>query len=204
VFELLAQYVLPAILKHKHSTGCRDVRIWSAGCAGGQEAYSLAALLHRALEDELPQWRPLIFGTDIDNAALAAAAAGVYRREDFRFTQLGILDRYFHRRDGGYAVGEELRRLVRFSRDDLTRPDRVAPVDSVFGGFDLVLCRNLLIYLTQPKQREVMAKLYRSLVPGGYLILGDAESLPESFEHRLAAFDVRNRIFSRKEQDIRG
>ena len=87
--------------------------------------------------------------------------------------------------------------MVHFSRDDLTSRQSLAPADSVFGSFDLVLCRNVLIYFSLDLQKRVLDKLYGALNPGGYLVLGMSESLPPEMEPRLIAIDRPHRIFQK-------
>ncbi len=142
-------------------------------------------------------WVPRIFATDIDAEALKAAAAGAYPRQSFQTTQLGILDEYFTPRDTGFEVRPFIRSMVRFSRHDLTSPRSEVPTDSVFGTFDLVLCRNVLIYFSREKQESVLSRLCRSVARGGYLILGESESLSSAMESALRTVDRNNRIFRR-------
>ena len=197
VFELLAHRVLPLIMERHRREHTRQIRVWSAGCAAGEEAYSVAILLAQALEDEDFPWLPYICATDISPQALAAAQTGRYRRESLETTQLGILDRFFRPTAEGFEVIPEIRRMVHFSRDDLTSRQSLAPADSVFGSFDLVLCRNVLIYFSLDLQKRVLDKLYRALNPGGFLVLGMSESLPPEMEPRLTAIDRPHRIFQK-------
>ena len=197
VFEILAQDVLPDLIERRRRAGTREIRVWSAGCAAGEEAYSIAILLHRALKDEVSAWTTRIFGTDIDLDALAAANAGVYPTAQFENTRLGVLNDYFVPDGEGYKVRPFLRRMVRFSRDDLTSPNSFAPAESVFGTFDLVLCRNVLIYFSREYQPRIVDKLCRSLAAGGCLVLGKAESLSGASEQKLAVIDRRHRIYQK-------
>jgi chemotaxis methyl-accepting protein methylase len=182
-------------MAHHRREQTRQIRVWSAGCATGEEAYSVAILLAQALEDEDFPWLPSICATDISPQALAAAQTGRYRRESLETTQLGVLDRFFRPAAEGFEVIPEIRRMVHFSRDDLTSRQSLAPADSVFGSFDLVLCRNVLIYFSLDLQKRVQDKLYGALAPGGYLVLGMSESLPPGTASRLIAFDRPQRIF---------
>jgi len=197
VFEILAHRVLPLIMERHRREHTRQIRVWSAGCAAGEEAYSVAILLAQALEDEDFLWLPYICATDISAEALAAAQTGSYRRESLDTTQLGILERFFRPTADGFEVIPEIRSMVHFSRHDLTSGQTPAPADSVFGSFDLVLCRNVLIYFSLDGQKRVQDKLYGALNPGGYLVLGMAESLPPETASRLTAFDRPHRIFQK-------
>jgi len=149
VFETLAKEILPSLLARKRQEGTPDIRIWSAGCGRGEEPYSLAILLVLAAERN-PKYRwPLIFATDTNAKALEAARRGYYPRESFHETRLGILDKHFAPEDDGFVLDSPARSLVRFSMDDLGSNEEASPTDSVFGSFDLVLCRNVLIYYSR-------------------------------------------------------
>ncbi len=195
VFEILAQSVLPGIIEAKRRRGSREIRAWSAGCAAGEEAYSVAILLHEVLGDELKEWNCLIFATDIDQRPLQAASDGIFPRESLEQIRLGLLDRYFTPEGNAYRLRHSVRKMVRFSRDDLTSPERTSPAESVFGTFDLVLCRNVLIYFNPDLQKKVLERLTSSLVVGGHLILGSSESIGAGIDSLLATVDGRNRLF---------
>jgi chemotaxis protein methyltransferase CheR len=201
VFEIIEQTLVPDIITRKPGLKSQDIRIWSVGCAAGEEAYSTAILVHRAME----RWpantnlKPYIFATDIDTVALEKAKTGVYPRESFESTKLGILDRYFIAHENGprYEVRSFIKDMVSFSIDDCTSPGHMAPTDSVFGTFDLVLCRNVLVYFSPGLQKNVLDKINKTIIPGGYLILGDAESLPGEIQREFLNFDSRNKIFQK-------
>lgn len=195
VFELLAQGVLPGLVEKASRRKSREIRVWCAGCATGEEAYSVAILIHRALAAAPGPWQPLVFGTDVNEESLRIARRGVYARDKLETTQLGVLDRYFVACGERYEVCSDVRGIVRFSREDLTATDRLCPADSIFGGFDLVSCRNLLIYFSPKLREEVLEKLCHCVRPGGHLVLGSAEFLCGPAADRFRAVDARNRIF---------
>ena len=195
VFEILAQQVLPEIIDRKERRGSREIRGWSAGCAQGEEAYSIAILLHQALSGEGASWTTMIFATDIDGEALTAARRAVYARESLASTKLETVDRYFKKEGDGFALASEIRESVHFSRDDLLCSNHSSPLESVFGFFDIVMCRNVLIYLSRQVQAKVLQRLTGTLAPGGYLVLGVAESPTANIEAVLQAVDRRNRIY---------
>jgi chemotaxis protein methyltransferase CheR len=197
VFELLAHRVLPLIMERHRLKHTRQIRVWSAGCSSGEEAYSVAILLAQALEEEDSYRLPYICATDVSAEALAAAQTGRYRRESLGATQLGVLESFFRPTADGFEVIPEVRRMVHFSRDDLTSRHSFAPADSVFGSFDLVLCRNVFIYFSLDLQKRVLDKLFGALNPGGFLVLGMSESLPSETAPRLSAFDQPHRIFQK-------
>jgi chemotaxis protein methyltransferase CheR len=149
------------------------IRVWSAGCAGGEEAYTLALL---ATEAFAPEAAPVdVLGTDISRTAVAGAVAGRYRDRAVRGLGPVLRRRYLEKQpDGTSAVSDGLRELVRFQRHNLAH-DPIPPRGE--GGFDLIVCRNVLIYLTAPAVERVSRLLQRALRPGGQLVLGAADVL---------------------------
>lgn len=161
------------LLRTARAAGSPAIRVWSAGCATGEEAYTLALLADEAFARATA---PVdVLGTDISAAALAAAAAGQYRERAVRALAAPSRGRYLDRQaDGSYLVGEQLRRLVRFRRHNLAS-DPFPPRRE--AAFDLVVCRNVLIYFGHPLVGRVIESLGASLRPGGQLMLGAADAL---------------------------
>jgi chemotaxis methyl-accepting protein methylase len=201
VFEIIEQELLPGIIMRKQGLKSREIRIWSVGCAAGEEAFSTAILVHRIMErwSAIKDWKPYIFATDIDTDALEKAKTGIYPRESFESTKLGILDRYFIARENepGFEVRSFIKDMVSFSIEDCTSSRNIAPTDSVFGTFDMVLCRNVLVYFSPALQANVLNKINKTITPGGYLILGDSEFLTEEIEREFLTLDSRNKIFQK-------
>jgi chemotaxis protein methyltransferase CheR len=162
-----------SLLEAARAAGSPAVRVWSAGCASGEEAYTLALL---AAEAFAPAWPAVdVLGTDISGAALAAAEAGRYRERAVRALEPSLRLRYLDRQDDGcYVVGRPLRRLVRLRRHNLAR-DPAPPSGEPL--FDLVVCRNVLIYFEERMVSYVIESLQRSLRPDGVLVLGAADAL---------------------------
>jgi chemotaxis protein methyltransferase CheR len=165
------------LLQAASAAGSRTIRVWSAGCASGEEAYTLALLAAEAFGPGPP---PVdVLGTDVSGAAVAAATAGRYGERAVRGLEPALRERYLDRQaDGSYLVGHRLRGLVRFRRHNLVA-DPVPP--SGESHFDLVVCRNVLIYFDEPTIAQVIEWLERSLRPDGVLVLGAADAL-----HRTA------------------
>ena len=183
LFATLREQILPDLIaaaRHRASYqggGWGELRLWSAGCATGEEAYSLAILVADLLGDELDQFAVRIFATDLDADAIAFARRGVYSASAVAALPPDIVTRYFDRVDGEYVVQKRVRALVIFGEHDLAQR---AP----FPRIDLVLCRNVLIYFTLELQKRVLQLFAYSLRDGGYLVLGKAETtspLPEFF-----------------------
>lgn len=202
VFEVIDAVVLPEILRPEGRDAPHEVQVWSAGCAKGEEPYSVAILLRAALRKSRPDCVARIFATDIDPDALTRARLGRYPRESLLEVKLGVLDSSFVARGDAWEVRSEIRDMVDFSLDDLMTPERLAPAASVFAGFDLILCRNVLIYMEPAAQERTLARFCRSLAPGGFLVLGESETLLGEEAQALDVVDARCRIF-RKESDFR-
>jgi chemotaxis methyl-accepting protein methylase len=201
VFDLIDALVLPDLLRSEDALAHRELRVWSAGCAQGEEPYSIALLLHAAIRKTRLPCTPRIFATDIDADALVRARLASYPRESLLDVHLGVLDACFLPRGGKYELRPEIKSMVDFSIDDLMRPDRLGPAAGIFSSFDLILCRNVLIYMDTPAQEQVLARLCRSLAPGGFLILGDSEGLIGESTRALRVVNERARIY-RKDADI--
>jgi two-component system CheB/CheR fusion protein len=168
-FEFLRRDVLPGVLEAARARG-RVLRVWSAGCATGEEAYSLALLVREMLGDAIEEWSVRVFATDLDDAAVNFARRGVYPANVLRFVPDEQKDRYFDRLGGGFRVSKPLRQSVIFGQQDLARG---AP----FPRIDLVVCRNLLIYLKPELQQDLLDLFAYALhQTGGYLFLGKAET----------------------------
>lgn len=177
-FEYLAQKTLPAIISNKKKTNDNTLRIWSAGCANGEEPYSIAILLNEILQKEKVEFKPTIFATDISRNSLQKAKQGVFLSDKLENVKYGLLQKYFTLKDNHFILNAKVRNMVTFSFYDITDSKTSVPPESVFGDFDLVLCRNVLIYFQLERQHIIFNKLFHSLTPSGYLVLGEAERLP--------------------------
>jgi chemotaxis protein methyltransferase CheR len=148
------------------------LRIWSAGCATGEEVFTLAMLLEE--KGVFGRRSVDLFGSDLSSASLARAREGVFRENSFRQTSEDRKRRFFETEGPGrYRIREEIRARASFGRVNLIESKRLAALPV----FDVVFCRNVLIYLDETAKRSVMSSLYQQLVPGGHLFLGRAESL---------------------------
>jgi chemotaxis protein methyltransferase CheR len=166
------------LLRSARAAGSAVIRVWSAGCATGEEPYTLALL---AAEAFAPAPAPVdVLGTDISGGAIAAATAGRYRERAIRALDPALRRRYLeHQDDGSYLVSQRLRELVRFRRHNLVR-DQVPPPGE--AGFDIITCRNVLIYFEAPIAERVLGRLDASLRPDGKLLLGVADALRRTFQ----------------------
>ncbi|MBI4199222.1 MAG: chemotaxis protein CheR, partial [Chloroflexi bacterium] len=174
-FEALEQRVLPSLIAARQSEGILRLRLWSAGCATGEEAYSLAILLDRLLP-AWTDWALTILATDINGEALEVARRGRYREWSFRGTPQGIRERYFHLRGAEtFELDPRIRRMVTFAPLNLAE-DGYPDVMTNTTAMDLILCRNVLMYFAREAQRATVARLQRALVPGGWLAVSPAEA----------------------------
>lgn len=190
-YEIIAHQLLPMLYYAKMANGNREFRFWSAGCANGEEPYSLAILIKDFLAKESEKFSTSIFGTDLEKKNIQFAKRGVYGPQSVNEVKLGILNRYFKQEGDSYKLNSEIRQSVNYSVYDLLNSTNFAPPESVFGSFDLILCRNVLIYYQPEYQDKIFYKLHRSLQPGGFLVLGEAERLSDAF---ITKFKEINRI----------
>ena len=186
-FAALGRYVFPAICEGRSKK--EAIRIWVPGCATGEEAYSVAIALLEYLGDRLPSSRIQIFGTDVSDAALQKARAGVYPANVLHDVSAERLERFFVQDNGQYRIAKEVRDLCLFARQDVTR-------DPPFSRLDLISCRNLLIYLDDSAQRRILRTFHYALRAQGMLFLGPAESAGQ-WSELFDQVDKRFRVFSR-------
>lgn len=160
-WDIYKENILPGLLRNKAS-----LRIWSAGCSAGQEAYTMAIIM----AEYFPRIQYSILGTDIDANVLKQARAGIYMERDFASTPRSILTKYFTQADKLYQIKESLKKNVSFSKHNL--------LTGLFErGFDLIACRNVVIYFTDRAKDLLYSKFSESLNPGGILFTGSTEHL---------------------------
>jgi chemotaxis protein methyltransferase CheR len=178
-FEALRQQILPQLVRNRRNEGNatgRPIRIWSAGASTGQEPYSLAILIHELAGASRPDGsKPedfSILATDVSTEALAAAKTGAYGRQQVeRGLTAGQLQKHFEHCGDRWVVRPTLRKLVEFRRVNLIRPF------TSLGVFDVILCRNVLIYFDEATRRTICGQFHAMLADGGWLLLGSAENL---------------------------
>lgn len=172
-FQALEAHVLPELLRSREAD--RRLRIWSAGCATGEEPYSLAILLARTIP-HFSDWNISILGTDINPRALNRAAAGIYGQWSFRDCPAGIAERYFRRiSDRQVEIIPEIKGIVDFSYLNLVE-DRYPSLLNGTNAFDIIFCRNVLMYFSTEQARRVIDRLYNCLVEGGWLVVSSTEA----------------------------
>ena len=166
-WKFLAERVIPRLLEEKPAGA---IRVWSAGCASGQEAYTIAMLLAEALGEEGFRQRVKIYATDADEEALTQARAASYDDRQVAEVPPELLAKYFETVHERHVFRADLRRCLIFGRHDLVQ-------DAAISRIDLLLCRNTLMYFNVETQAKILARLHFALTPSGYLFLGKAETL---------------------------
>ena len=167
VWNYLANQIIPQIIANKAAN--QPIRVWSAGCASGEETYSLAMLLIEALGVEQFQQRVRIYGTDIDSDAILQARQGRYPVHAVEAIPVDLQEQYFERKAGGYYWRQELRRSIIFHSHNLIQNPPLPHID-------LLVCRNTLMYFMPETQIQALAHFHFSLQQNGYLVLGQAET----------------------------
>ncbi len=193
-YRALEESVLPEIVKTKASKD--SIRIWVAGCATGEEAYSLAIAVTE-FQDTLKERHELrIFASDIsETPALERARAGVYPGSIEQDVSPERLRRFFVKEEGAYRINKELREMILFARHDVTS-------DPPFSRIDLISCRNLLIYFSGPLQRRIIPSFHYALNPGGFLLLGNSETVGKDGD-LFSPVDARHRIYVKTAATLR-
>ncbi len=190
-FETLEQDVIPKLLDALKPD--EELRVWIAGCATGEEAYSLAMLFWEAFKSRERAVRVKILATDVHQRSLDYASAGIYGEEQLSRVTPHRLERFFTKRTSGYQISQELRQLIVFARHNVTK-------DAPFTKMHFISCRNMLIYLQPHAQRTVLSLFHFGLVSGGTLLLGASET-PGPLSDEFNVINEHWKIF-RKRRDV--
>src|SRR5262252_1772587 len=184
----LRREIMPELIAD--TEGSEDIRVWSAGCASGEEAHSLAIAFAEALGIEETAKRVKIYGTDVDEEALRDARAGLYPAKALEPLPTELRDKYFDKNGGQFAFRPDLRRRVIFGRHDITR-------DAPISRLDMLVCRNTLMYFNVETQSHVIDRFHFALRESAFLFLGKAEMLLSDGE-RFEVVSMRQRVFKRR------
>lgn len=186
VWEYLSSEIVPRIAASKQGG---PIRVWSAGCASGQEAYTLAIVLATALGSEQFRERVKIYATDVDEEALNQARYATYSAKEMADVPQELLEQYFESTNSDYSFRKDLRSAVIFGRHSLV-------VDAPISRIDLLVCRNALMYFNAETQARIMARFHFALKDNGFLLLGKAEMLL-SHSSSFTPIDLKRRIFTK-------
>jgi len=177
VYKALETKVLPEVQERKFWENPRTLRVWSAGCSTGEEPYSIAITLCEALKFA-EAWEIEILATDISRRALRHAERGVYSKRSLQNASLGQLENFFTSTKHGYQVKPRIRKMISFVQMNLAESVYVGKIDCIF-------CMNVLMYFSEQRRLSILRRFYNALEPGGYFLLGHAETLshaPVKFE----------------------
>jgi len=185
-WQIISNKVIPAIFQNKQDT----VRIWSAGCSSGEEPYTLAIVIEEYLAKKNLDTPYKIFASDVDRASLAKAANGYYDRNEMRGVPEPFLHRYFDERDNHFQIKKSIREKIVFATHNAIK-------DPPFIRLDLVLCRNLLIYLKPHIQKKLLLSFQFALNPNSYMFLGSSENLGD-LSKEFDDLHGKHKIFTNK------
>jgi two-component system CheB/CheR fusion protein len=192
LWEHLTRVVVPELIMRKRSN--KSLRVWCAGCATGEEAFSVAILLGELLGPALHSYDIRIFGTDVDEAAVAFARRGTYSAQQVQSVPKPILEKWFVQSPEGYTIRKDVRRLVVFGVNNLVS-------DAPISRLDMILCRNVFIYHDAELQRHVITRFHYALQREGVLVLGKSELIP--FASKIfIPLDLSRRIYRKDVQMV--
>ncbi|MBZ0302401.1 MAG: hypothetical protein K8J31_21825 [Anaerolineae bacterium] len=195
-FHLLRTHMLPALIRARREARQLELHIWCAGCATGEEPYSVAMTLLETLPD-WDRWQIHLIGTDLNMAALDQARAGIYRDWSFRHCPPDLKSRYFEAVSAGWRIRPPLRDMVTFQHLNLIETPPLPQADIIF-------CRNVLIYLTRPRAAALEEHLHAALNPGGWLLLGSSEALRAQRDHWITHVYPNLVLYQKPTQPLSG
>ncbi len=185
--KAFSEEILPLIRQDSRGTESPELKIWSAGCSTGEEAYTVAMLILET--KQFPGWDIDILATDISPRVLSIGRKGIYSKSSFRSCEPYYIDKYFTKDEFGYRIKDSVRRYVDFARLNLLDKNRL----NLIRNMDVIFCRNVIIYFDLEAKKKVIESLYDCLKPNGFLLLGHSESLASistKFELRHFQYDM--------------
>ncbi|MBI5181110.1 MAG: tetratricopeptide repeat protein [Nitrospirae bacterium] len=178
-FDVLKKFILPEIINKKRAAD-KKIKIWSAGCATGEEAYSITIAIFELIP-AVESWDISLLATDIDSDALSIAQKGEFKKWSFRGVSEDIIKRYFTIEDDTYRINDRFKKLITFSALNL-KEDKFPSIFNNTNNMDIIMCRNVTIYFSREATNEVINKFYNSLNEGGYLLVGHSEHFSEYYK----------------------
>ena len=192
VFDLFRKNCLKEVIEKKESTRHEIIRIWSAACASGEEAYSLAIIIMEELKNRIDNFKIRIWGTDIDKDALEVAKKGEYSLRSLKEVGAETLNRCFtNAGEGLYRLNGKVKETVKFAQHNLV-------VDAPLKYLDAIFCRNVMIYLRRQQQESLFEDFYNALNPKGYLVIGKVESILGDPKDLFIPVDLNKKIFQKR------
>jgi len=188
VFDAITKDIMPEIVERKLHSPSRTIRVWSAGCSTGEEAYSLAILMIQYFRARDLDLAIDLYATDISKEAVAFGRAGVYQEKKISGVPASLRQRYFEHDEKGYRVAPAVRRHVKFSVHDLFS-------EPPFSLLDVILCRNVLIHFDGGVRNNVLVRFHKALAENGMLILGKSEAVMGMALVLYDLIDPRNKIY---------
>ena len=186
-YEAFNSIALPELFKAKMKS--KTIKVWSAGCSDGEEAYSIAIMLREFLGNSVGKYNISIMGTDIDDNILEKAETGIYKSDQLKKISKQRINKFFVKTgEDSYQVIDELRRQVKFKHHDLISGRKLY-------GFDIIFCRNVTIYFEQELQEKLYLDFYNALNEGGYFVMGRTETLAGPSSKRFTPVSSKERIY---------
>jgi len=193
--DVFENVILPELLESRSSS--KRLRIWSAACSTGEEPFTLAMQIHRSLGVRLNDWHIEILGSDISEKALNVAQSGIYTSYAIRSTPKLMLDRYFKEQDRSFVLSDEIRSMVNFEKHNLK--DTMGA--KRHGTWDVIFCRNVLIYFDDPMKTSVIDMFDRQLAPDGTLFIGHSERI-KTLTDRFVQLDIPQGFCYQKSEHV--
>ncbi|MFH1063324.1 MAG: protein-glutamate O-methyltransferase CheR [Candidatus Omnitrophota bacterium] len=191
-FSAVRRNVIPSIIQAKKEINASSIRVWSSGCATGEEPYSLAILLSEVLAELKENLKIRIYATDIDKAALKRAEEGIYKEKALKELKNYQVNSYFQKNEQGlYAIKPEFKTMIKFMYHNMIS-------DQPLQRMDLIFCRNVIIYFSKELQKLVYDNFYKALAPKGYLVAGKTESLMDINESYFERINLQERVLRKK------
>jgi chemotaxis protein methyltransferase CheR len=184
VYVYLEKILLPKLFQSRN-----PVRIWSAGCASGEEPYSLAILVHKILGKSIDNHPVTIFASDIDKDALSKAKQGDYQQKQLTMDQ-SLINQFFTKEERCFRVKDFVKQIIRFEQFDLMKT-------TTHQSLDLILCRNVMIYFSREGQQQIHMGFYNALRNGGYFISGKSEILTGEPSRKFLTIDTQARVYQK-------
>ena len=191
-FRLIKEKILPIIIADKINNNKKTLSFWSAGCATGEEPFSLAILIKDMLGDNFTNFKVLILATDRDETSLSQAREGLFPQNRMKEIDQKLLGKYFIPQGNNFRLADMIKKMVFFEKKDIFKEKRE------YGHFDIIMCRNLFIYLSLAQQNKLLSHFHHILNVNGIMVLGKTESLP-STDKKFETISLEEKIFRKIE-----